>query len=193
MFAILINRVRLDGKHGRMCFAVSELLCATLTVFLLLDGLHWLYPTWDLGIYVVFMMLHLAIFTSKFGSKQFNRALAVSLLLTFVLTEAWEFGVNVYAYLGLFGRSVIPIIHPLNHIYVILCFFLAVKISGFRFTKVNITLLLIGILSSFLFFPPFDIIPCKIGVGMYNPQFLILRTITFLSFASAFYFWSDKK
>lgn len=192
VFAILVSRVKWDGKHGYRYFAVSELLFVSVAVFLLLNGLDWLYPTFDLGIYVVFMMFFLALFTRKFGSQRFNRALAVSLLLTFVVTEAWEFAVVMYAYLGLFGRTIIPIFHPLDHLYVILCFFLAVKISGVRFTKGNIVLLLIGILSSFLFFPPFDVIPCKIGEGVYNEQFLILRTITFLSFASVFYFWSDR-
>lgn len=193
VFAFLISRVKLGQKHVRMYFIVSEVFLAGLAIFLLFNGLDWLQPTVDLVIYMVFMMLFLALFTSKLGLSHFNSAVAVSILLTFVVTEAWEFAVVVYAYLGLFGRTVIPIFHPLDHIYVILCFYLALKISGFRFSKVNITLLLTGILSSFLFFPPFDIIPFQEGVGVYNPQFLVLRTITFLAFAVAFYFWSDKK
>lgn len=192
-FAILINRLKINEKYAPIFFVISELSFIGFSIFLLLNGLQWLLPTIDLVLYMIFMMIYLAIFTSKFGLNNFNRALAVSLLLTFVVTEAWEFAVVVYAYLGLFGRTVIPIFHPLDHIYVILCFFFAVKISNLRFTKKNITILLIGILSSFLFFPPFDIIPFKSGVGVYNEQFLILRTITFLSFASAFLFWSDKR
>jgi len=186
VFAVLVSRVKLDRTY----FVVSELLLASVTVFLFLDGIQW-YPSFDLTVYMLFMMFNLAIFTFKFGQERFSHAVAVSLLLTFIITEAWEFAVVVYAYLGLFGNTMVPIIHPLNHIYVIVCFYFAVKISGFHFTKTNITILLLTLLCSFLFFPPLDVIPCK--MGQYNEQFNILRTITFASFAATFYFWSENK
>lgn len=185
MFAMFVSRVKLDRKY----FVVSELLFAAVTAFLFFDGLHWI-PPFDLCIYQVFMMLNLAIFTFKFGREGFSRALAVSLLLTFIITEVWEFAAFVYGYLGWGGHSSLPILHPLNHIYVLVCFLLATKISGLRFTKLNVTILVTALLCSFLFFEPTAIFPI-VSRG-YNPQFFLMRTIAFSTFASVFYVWSGR-
>ena len=186
VFALLVSRLKMDRKY----FVISQLFCGVLTVFFFFDGLHWI-PSFNLSIYMVFMMLNLVIFNLKFGSDQFSRTLAISLFLTFLTTEVWEFAPFVYGYLGLFGNFILPFTHPLDHIYVILCFCLAVKLASLRLTKVNVAILIGMLLCSFLFFGPTAIFPVQ--YHGYNPQFYIMRAITFASFATVFYFWSDTK
>lgn len=170
---------------GRKWFILSEILSLIVTIFLFLGGLGW-YPPHALALYSVFMMLNLAIFTYKFGYEQFGRALGVSLILSFITTEVWEFPVFVYGYLFIFGNSVLPMIHLLDHTYVIFSFYLAAKISNLYLTKTNMMILTTMLLSSFLFFEPIELIPES------QEHFNILRFITFASFAVVFYFWGDK-
>lgn len=183
IYGLLLSYVEINGKKW---FILSEIVALIATIFLFFGGLGW-YPPHALALYSVFMMLNLAILTHRFGFNNFNKALAVSLILSFITTEVWEFAVFVYGYLFIYGNSVIPIIHLMNHTYVVFSFYLAAKISNLRLTKVNVAILITMLLSSFLFFEPIELIPES------QENFNILRTITFLSFASVFYFWSEKK
>lgn len=135
IFALLIDRLPL---RGRRWFIGTEVALAGLAVIVLLGP-----PIVEdvqgaiLCLYPVFVMLFLWVFTDLCGYQRFSRALALSLMLGFLITELHELPGFIKLYLHQFDKVLaqphyLVWFTPLNHIYSVIVAFLAARMARLK-------------------------------------------------------------
>ena len=174
IFALLILGLPLSSKKW---FISVQAFFISVTVFLFLDGLKWINPL-ILGFYTLYIVGFNLIFTYRFKIKNFPKAFALSLMLSFLITEIHELPNFLFAYLGLFGHFLHPI-HIFCHIYLLVVGYLAIKVAGLRVTKGGIMVFVVGLVCTFALYPIIGVYP------------VLERMLWFPFFAVIFYFWSE--
>ena len=95
--------------------------------------------------------------------RHFNKALAVSLWLLFVAAEFWEIPIFVHDFLRK-PPDVTWWMSQVRRVYAVAAFVLMVKLSGFKFNKVNLALLVIGVAIIFGLLPEYS--PPRVNVDL---------------------------
>lgn len=157
VFGLLVYQI--PAFNRKYWFIISELALASATIFLMV----WWIPLaaifntlpFVLFFYPLYLMGFLAVLSKRFGTTQFSKVLALTLMLGFLTTEMHEIPEFSFAYLGLFGHYLYPL-HPLTHLYSIITFWLAMKIGKLHFTKplILLSVLCLGYLYVMYFMCP---------------------------------------
>jgi len=150
VIAIIINKINLNGF---MWLIMTEILIAS---FLLIYRIYGVFSINLVPFYGVFFMVYLALMTFKLGHRNFNKAMSITLLLSYVLTEYWEIPIFVSGYLGLFDKEYAT---WTNQAYLLIVFGLLIKNSGIKFNLTNLMYFLIPLCLSaivFINFPSFN-------------------------------------
>lgn len=101
VWASVLWWVKLNGR--KWCLMISLILLAT-TVYLAWFPLRVPNVTFWLGYYTLFALVYIALLIPKYGFKQFNKVLAIAMLLLFVGSELWELPIFIYDFISkIFG------------------------------------------------------------------------------------------
>jgi len=154
VMAVILNYIPLNGKK---LFYISEfgLLGVAFTLLLIFQDWRW----GDFARYVWFLYffeaaVFLYLFNDKFGFDKFNRSLAATMLIVYVLSEAHEYlGFMLSDYMKLYVdpftamAGFVPVWQRImNNLYVIIAFIMGCKIAGVERSKINVMLFGISLL-----------------------------------------------
>ena len=143
---LVLQYIKLEGKSWLYAFLVGVATCVV--GFHLAAPWYTDYPVKVLYLtYGAFMLVAATLLSKKTEFLQVNWALGITLLLTFIVSEWWEWGTFIYGHLGLFGKEYFG---SIEQIYVIVIFFVLVMYSRVQWSRFKITLLLIPIVVSLL-------------------------------------------
>jgi len=182
---------RLPFLNGKKWFLASQVCFAALIVYMSV-----FFPIIKgetlpiiLVLYSIFLFAFNIIFYRRFGTKNFSKSLALSIMLTFVLTEMQEIPVFFVGYSSLkFLESPYTLFCALAPIYPLVVWFLASKIAQLHLSKVGFLFLFVGI--SFLF--PLYLLQPQLDLSL-NPSPLAFakRFWCFFLLATTFWRWSE--
>jgi len=147
-WSLIIWNLKLNGKKY---FVLTVIPTLTFTVYRALNNMWFpIISSW-LHLYSLFLVFYLVLFTEKYGFKQFNKAFAVSVFTVYLASEIWEIPVFL-PYLLRFP-TVFNWLHPA---YLIISFYLFIKITRFTWNKLSIGLVaLIPLINYWLLNNPF--------------------------------------
>lgn len=140
VWALLLARIKLTGRRW-FFFTEVNLMASAILSYLYFS--HWRWARWAHIVwfmYAVEVAMLLLLFTRKFGHDFFGRNLGLSLLIVYVLSEAHEWIGFVFAdYLHLYQDLYVVVAggvplyqRILSNIYVILSFYLAIKMANIK-------------------------------------------------------------
>lgn len=171
--AVLLSRVKLNGWHW---LVATELGLAGGLSF------YWVYGRMDKRLiifYGLFIMLYLALMTWRLGHVQFSRAVSITLLLGYVLTEYWEIPNFIAGYLGFFEKNYVS---WTNQAYLLVVIYLLLQFTRIRLTSTNLLYFLIPLSYSSLVLINFPS-PVHAGGSWYVSRilcFIFLGSVTLL-------------
>ena len=105
-----------------------------------------------LSLYPLFMFLFNLVLLIKFKPRVFSKILAVSLMLSFVLTEFHELPAFVYSYLSLDFLDPGKLIYALSPLYALVVFWLAARIFNLSLSIKEKAVLMFYVLGIWVFY-----------------------------------------
>jgi len=187
IFAILIEHLPFLNRKRWFISVQTFFVAMTIYVLTLFPALEGKTLSNVLVLYPIFVVAFNFLFLLRFGLKKFSKGLALSLMLTFVLTEMHEIPAFVSSYLKLTFLQPNQLVQSIAPIYMVVVGYLAAKTAKLQVSKSSVLVLVFGVS---LLFPLYFFYP-RLDFST-NPGFLSFakRVYCFLLLTLIFWRWS---
>lgn len=147
IIAFAIWNIRLNGK--KWCI-VTIFLSLIATIYLAFHPPNIENVSYWLPYYTLFLMIYIMLLIPKYGTKQFNKILALAIFMLFIAGEWWELPVFVYDFIGKGGVADVGWwFSHVRRVYTLATFLLFTKLAQTHFRKP--TIIATAVFGSWLF------------------------------------------
>ena len=152
LVALLLSKVKQLNNSRAVLLIQSALLCLFFSVLFFLPYVSSKTVPAVLSLYPLFMFMFNLVFLWKFEGADFSRIFAVSIMLSFVLTEFHELPAFAYSYFMLEFLDPGKLIFFLSPFYALAVFVLAARLFHLSLSARSKALLLLSVMGLWIFY-----------------------------------------